>query len=116
MRKLSLALLSAVALAMSGMAARALDLEVSNESKTAIHHIYMSAVGEKNWGEDQLGDSDEDTIDPGDTYTINDISPGNYDLKLVATDKTVCVIGNVRFGTDKTWTVTEAMLDKCNNQ
>ena len=116
MRKLSLALLAALALGASTLSARALDLEVSNQSKTTIHHIYLSAVGEKKWGEDQLGDTDEDTIDPGDTYTISDIEPGRYDLKLVSSDKTVCVIANVRFGTDKTWTVTEAMLDSCNNQ
>ena len=113
MRKLTLALLASLALAASSIGARALDLEVSNESKTTIHHIYMSAVGEQKWGDDQLGDGDEDTIDPGDTYTLSDIEPGKYDLKLVASDGTVCVIGNVRFGTDKVWTVTEAMLDSC---
>ena len=98
---------------LAASSALALDLEVSNSSKTTIHHIYLSAVGAKNWGDDQLGDSDDDTIEPGDSYTIEDIEPGRYDLKLVAQDGTACIVSNVRFGTDKTWTITEAMLDSC---
>lgn len=113
MRKIALVFLACTGLVATSIIARALDLEVANESKTTIHHIYLSAVGEKNWGDDQLGDGEDDTIDPGDSYTMSDIDPGRYDLKLVASDGTVCVVGNVRFGADKVWTVTEGMLDTC---
>lgn len=111
-----------VGLALAGLAsgmmtfgALALDLDIANTSKTPIHHIYLSAVGEKNWGDDELGDEDDDTIEPGASYTVTDIEAGKYDLKLVASDGTACIVPNVRFGTDKVWTITEAMLDNCNN-
>ena len=113
MRRFSLTFLAALALVATSIGVRALDLELSNASKTPLHHLYFSTVGEKNWGEDQLGDTDEDVVGPGDSYTLTDIEPGKYDLKLVASDGTECVLGNVRFGVDKTWTVTEAMLDSC---
>ena len=35
--------------------ANALELNVTNKSKTAIHHLYLSASSQKNWGPDQLG-------------------------------------------------------------
>ena len=106
---------ASLAFAMMPFGALALDLDIANKSKTTIHHIYLSAVGEKNWGDDQLGDEDDDTIDPGGSYTVSDIEAGKYDLKLVASDGTACVVSNVRFGTDKVWTITEAMLDNCSN-
>ena len=97
-------------------AARAFELEVQNDSKTKIVHLYMSAIDEKNWGEDQLGADDQDTIDAADSYTIEDIDPGIYDLKIVAEDGTSCVLGHVRFAEGKVWTITEALLDSCIKQ
>lgn len=96
--------------------ARAFELEVQNDSKTKITHLYMSAIDEKNWGEDQLGENDQDTIDAADSYTIEDIEPGIYDLKIVAEDGTSCVLGHVRFAEGKVWTITEALLDSCVKQ
>lgn len=112
-----LRLAAAVAgLLLTAGSARAFDLEVQNESKTKITHLFMSAIDEKNWGEDQLGENDQDTIDPADSYTIEDIEPGIYDLKIVAEDGASCVIGHVRFAEGKVWTVTEALLDSCVKQ
>lgn len=91
----------------------ALDFDVENNSKTTIHHLYLSATDETKWGDDQLGDDNDDTIEPGDSYTVEDIEPGRYDIKLVTADGTQCIVKNVRFGTDKVWTITEAMLDSC---
>ena len=113
MRKLVIAFAASAALLATCPGARALDLELENRSKTSIQHLYLSAVGEKKWGDDQLGDGSDDTVDPGDSYTLSEIEPGRYDLKLVAGDGTECVIPNVRFGDDKVWTVTEKMLDSC---
>ncbi len=94
-------------------AALAVDIEVVNKSKTAIHHVYVSEPDKDTWGDDQLGDDDDDIVKPGESFTIEDLDAGRYDLKLVAADKTVCVIKNVRVGSDKVWTITEEMLDKC---
>lgn len=115
MRLLKTALIACLGLGMTTLGARALDLEIANKSKTIIHHIFLSEVDAKNWGDDQLGDEDDDTIDPGGSYTVTDIEAGKYDLKLVASDGTSCIVKSVRFGVDKVWTITEAMLDSCAN-
>jgi hypothetical protein len=116
MHRLRLAALAAAALFIATGAARAIELEVRNESKTKIVHLYMSAVDQKNWGEDQLGADDQDTIDPEDSYTLEDIDPGVYDLKLVAEDGTTCVLSSVRFAEGKVWTITEDLLNACVKQ
>jgi hypothetical protein len=116
MQRLRLAALAAAALLMAMGAARAIELEVRNESKTKIVHLFMSEVDQKNWGEDQLGADDQDTIDPEDSYTLEDIEPGVYDLKLVAEDGTACVLSNVRFAQGKVWTITEDLLNACVKQ
>ena len=113
MRRLPFVLALGTMLAFGCGAALALDLEIVNQSRTTIQHLYLSAAGERAWGDDQLGEGEDDTIDPGDSYTVTDIEPGRYDLKLVARDGTTCIISDQRFGTDKVWTVTEAMLDTC---
>jgi hypothetical protein len=107
---------SVFALCVSAAPSKAIELEVQNNSKTKIVHLYMSAVDEKKWGEDQLGEDDQDTIDPADSYTIEDIEPGVYDLKLVAEDGTACVLAHVRFAQGKVWTITEELLDTCVKQ
>jgi hypothetical protein len=111
MRKLVFAV--AAAFSLVALHAQASDIEVVNKSKTTIQHIYVSETDSNRWGDDQLGDDEDDTIAPGDSYTIEDIDAGRYDLKLVATDGTTCIIHDQRIGTDKVWTVTEAMLDSC---
>lgn len=113
MRRLILAFAAATLAGSAALPAFALDLEVANNSKTTIRHIYMSETGAKKWGDDQLGDGDDDTIDPGDTYTLNDIDAGRYDLKLVAADGTECIVPDVDFANDKIWTITEAVLSSC---
>lgn len=106
----------ALALCLNAAPAIALDLEVQNNSKTRIVHLFMSPVDEQKWGEDQLGENDQDTIDPADSYTIEEIEPGIYDLKMVAEDGTACILPHVRFAEGKVWTITEELLDSCIKQ
>ncbi len=93
--------------------ASAHDLEVVNKSKTEIHHLYLSAANEKDWGPDQLGDKNNDTVDPGATFTLTGIERGHFDVKIVAEDGTECEVDDVSFNEGKEWVITERMLDKC---
>lgn len=103
-----------VLLAMASVtAAQALTLKVVNKSKTAIHHLYLNDSSENDWGPDQLGDKTSDTIEPGDSFTLTNIDAGDYDVKLVTDDDTECEIDEVDFKSSKTWTITEHMLNKC---
>lgn len=116
MQLFRLAIATAFACSLSLSAAKAIELEVQNNSKTKILHLFMSPGDEQKWGEDQLGENDDDTIDPADSYTIEDIEPGIYDLKLVAADGTTCVLTHIRFAAGKVWTIDEALLDACVKQ
>ena len=94
-------------------AAQALSLKVVNKSKTAVHHLYLSDAGDKKWGEDQLGEGKNDTIEAGDSFTLTGIEAGDYDVKLVTEDDTECEVDDVDFKSSKEWTITEHMLNKC---
>jgi hypothetical protein len=93
--------------------AYALHLEVVNKSKGSIHHLYLSAANQKNWGPDQLGSGSDDTVEPGAKFTLHGIEAGTYDVKLATEDGTECEIDDVEFDENKEWIVTEHMLDKC---
>ncbi|MGB4857738.1 MAG: hypothetical protein WBP11_00250 [Dokdonella sp.] len=93
--------------------AHAYDLDVVNKSKTTIHHLYLSSSNDREWGPDQLGDSSDDVVEPGDTFTLTDIERGRFDVKIVAEDDTECEVENARFNEGKEWVITERMLDDC---
>ncbi len=94
-------------------AGHALTLKVVNKSKTAIHHLYLSDSGDKSWGPDQLGDGTNDTIEPGDSFTLTNIKAGDYDVKLATDSDTECEVDGADFKESKEWTITEHMLSKC---
>src|ERR1700733_6213233 len=91
----------------------ALDLEVNNQSKSAVHHLFVSASGEKNWGPDQLGSGSSDVVAPGGKFTLHGISAGDWDVKIETANGTECEVDGVSFSESKEWTITEAMLAKC---
>lgn len=59
---------------------------MTNDTKSIVTEVHASNVGTDDWEEDML---DEDTIDPGDSYTF-DIDDGTsacyYDFKVVFDD------------------------------
>jgi hypothetical protein len=93
--------------------ASALTLEIRNKSKSAVHHLYVSDSGAKQWGPDQLGSGQEDTVEPGGKFTLRGIKAGSYDVKVVTEDGTECEVDDADFDESKEWVITEKMLDKC---
>ena len=59
---MSFVAMSFVATSFVATSALALDLDVVNKSTTSLHHLYLSAPGADRWGDDQLGDG-EDELD-----------------------------------------------------
>lgn len=88
----------------------ALELDVTNKSKTSIHHLYLSASSQKSWGPDQLG---KETVDPGEKFKLHGIKAGKYDVKLVTENDTECEVDDADFDSSMVWTITEHMLEKC---
>src|ERR1700692_3886372 len=75
------AALAAAVLAFIGGTALAegVSLAVVNNSSKNIYHLYLSPANDNNWGPDQMGDTQDDTVAPGDSFTLTDIDPGKYD-------------------------------------
>lgn len=90
--------------------ASALDLQVTNKSKTSIHHLYLSGTDTKAWGPDQLG---KDVVDPGEDFTLSGIEKGDYDVKVVTENDQECEVDGADFHESKQWIITEKMLAKC---
>lgn len=109
------AALAAAVLAFIGGTALAegVSLAVVNNSSKTIYHLYLSPANDNNWGPDQMGDTQDDTVAPGDSFTLTDIDPGKYDVKLATKSGTECEVDDVEFDADYKWSVTNAMLNNC---
>ena len=55
---------ASVLLICSSVSAEGISIKLKNDSKWEIHHLFLSPVSENDWGPDQLGEGDEDTLDP----------------------------------------------------
>jgi hypothetical protein len=77
-------------------------LTVHNRSAYTIYRLYVSRSDENNWGPDQLG---RRVIAPGASFTLNNILPGEYDLKVVDQDGDTVVRRGINVFNDKTWTL-----------
>lgn len=95
------------------VAADKVSVKFTNKSDFSIHHLFLSGTKEEEWGPDQLGDASSDTIDSGDSFTLTDISPNKYDLKIVDEDQDECVISGVKIAASETVTITNEDLVGC---
>jgi hypothetical protein len=87
------------------------NLTITNRSKWAVHHLYLSPTKQSDWGPDQLGDQ---VITSGSKFTLNKIPCNTYDIKVVDEDGDECVIEGEKFcGHEATWDLTDDELLKC---
>ena len=109
--KLSLAALLLCTLTLPALGADRATVEVINQSKWEIHHLYLSSSDDREWGPDQLG---EHVLVKGDSYTVTDIPCDLYDIKVVDEDGDECVIEEVDLcGDDTYWKITDKDLLEC---
>lgn len=54
------------------------NLYIVNESSYTVCYLYVAPSSSSDWGPEQLGDSN--TLAPGQTFTLQGLSSGNYDL------------------------------------
>lgn len=87
------------------------NVTISNDSDWELHEFYVSAVGENEWGEDQLGD---DVIGTGETFTLSNVPCDTYDIRLVDEDGDECVVADADIcGKGGGWHVTSEDLLSC---
>lgn len=89
------------------------ELYLNNHSGYDIYSVYLSNSDYPYWGSDLLRD---DVLESPGFWTITNIAPGNYDLKLVDEDGDECVRTNVRFYEDRSINITPDWLLGCEFQ
>lgn len=111
MKKLLLSLV-VCALALPAFAApKKATVKIINQSKWEIHHIFLSAVEDEEWGEDQLEDA---VLAKGQSLTITGIPCDLYDVKVVDEDGDECIIEQVDLCNDDSyWKITDKELLEC---
>ena len=101
--------LAACSVAISACGASA--VQFTNSSANPIAELYLSAVGENDWGIDHLGG---ENLDPGDSHTITGIECSTFDVRIVDPDGTECVMPNETICLERSeWVLTESMLVSC---
>ena len=98
-----------VLLAMSSPAnAQNRVVKVVNDASAPIYHLYVTNVGDPDWGPDQLGAYQ--TIG-SDHYRVFNMDDGTnycmFDLRAVLSDGRVAVRRNFNVCTESSWTVTD---------
>jgi hypothetical protein len=85
-------------------------IEIVNQTRWAIYELYLSPTQALDWGPDQL---DDETIGPGDHFTLSDIPCQVYDVRLVDEDGDDCVVVGIDLCSgDYEWVIeNEALLD-----
>jgi hypothetical protein len=107
---LAFCLVVTMAISVSG-AGRKSDVTVVNQSAWDIHHLYLSAADENEWGPDQLGN---DVIGTGDSFKIMGIPCDEYDVRLVDEDGDECMVFAVDIcGSNEKWEITSGDLLEC---
>jgi hypothetical protein len=100
-----------MAFALPSFAARKSTVRIVNQSKWAIHHVFLSSSEAEEWGPDQLEDS---ILGKGDSITITDVPCDTYDVKVVDEDGDECIVEKVDLcGENSYWKITDKDLLEC---
>jgi hypothetical protein len=84
---------------------------IKNSSSWTLQELYVSPSGEDEWGPDQL---QEEVIENGETFRLNGVPCGEYDVKVVDEEGDSCVIEEVGLcGGEDAWEVEDDVLLGC---
>ena len=89
------------------------DLTMENETGSSFYQLYVSPASSGRWGPDRLGNR---IWHSGETFTLSQISPGNYDLMFVDREGDACIVKDRSIRNDKDVEVTLAwLLNNCDD-
>ncbi len=90
-------------------------IAVTNNSSRDIYHIYLTPVEQDAWGPDLF--TEGTVLRTGQTFTINDVSCGGNEIKVIAEDRQGCFVYGVIGCAQATnnWTITDATPPDCGN-
>lgn len=66
------------------LSSNTVELVLVNESSVTLCYLYVSPSTSDDWGPDQFGD--DTIVDPGGTFTLTGIEPGQYDMLVESCD------------------------------
>jgi hypothetical protein len=92
-------------------------LALVNKSYLILGYLYVSPCGIGHWGLNHLEGA---PLAPSRSFTLADIEPGCYDLKVSTPPWFECVIGGARLSGYSTWiitswTITRSVLGECSD-
>ena len=86
------------------------NLTVQNDSRYTIYQFYMSSSERSDWGSDLLG---RNVLAPRNSFVVNNITPGEYDIKMVDEDGDVCELRRVMVTRNSAYRITTQNLLRC---
>jgi hypothetical protein len=107
---ISFATIALMAASIPAIAQTRHTLTVDNNSGIAIYHVQMSSTRDRSWERDLLGSG---ILYDGNSFTVTDITPGYYDIKVVDQDGDACVVNSVSVFNDMEWNLTPFRLVGC---
>jgi hypothetical protein len=111
MRALFGSLVASLALVVLAVPASAVDLVVVNQANfSIIHRLYLAPAKSNQWGENKLQNQ---TVAKNGRFTVRDIAPGVYDLKVIDDDDDSCVVPEINIDQNKEWKLTDMVMLKC---
>lgn len=88
-------------------------LKINNRSGYQITKLFVASTEDNEWGPDQFGDEKEDVLNPGESYTLDDLVPGEYNIKFVDPDGDTCVLKDIKIFKNESWNLTDSWLEAC---
>lgn len=107
---ISVAMIALMAASIPAIAQTRHTLTVDNNSGIAIYHVQMSSTGDGSWERDLLGSG---ILYDGNSFTVTNIMPGFYDIRVVDQDGDACVVNGVGVFSNMEWNLTPFRLVGC---
>ncbi len=110
MRKMQLRALGLGAMLAATLATGAADaanLVVVNHSGFVLNELYVSPCAGRHWGPNQLTGT---LLESSRSYTVSNLRPGCYDLKVVVPFWNECTINGAAIFNNLVWTLTWSMV------
>lgn len=88
-------------------------ITVTNNSNREILYLYLSPVGQENWGPDQLNNA---SLHNGQSVTLSNVSCSGAEIKVIGEDRDGCFVSTVvSCSGDAQWTITSETPADCGN-
>ena len=116
--KIRLLALAATAVALAAISTggwAATKMKFWNSTANTITELYLAPTGTDQWGPNQCLNDDNKSVEADERLLLTDVTPGQYDVKLVDDKGRHCTLHNitVKGGTAYAFSITEKQVKNC---